>query len=307
MKHAIRSMTAMGAAACAGVLVLASAQPASEAAVQLPIPLIPCGDTAELIHFIGLGNQAGGPSQIYLSKNCVYTLTAVNGTDDHGSDALPSITGDITINGQGSTIARSSSASFRIFAVQAGGSLGLRGLTISNGVSTEFPGGGIADFGHLALTDTTLAANTSDQGGGLYVSPGATAQISGGAFAVNTATSAGGAIANDGTVIVTGTSISGNFAAGQGGGIQNNGGGKVALDHVSITHNAASSGGGGISNFEGGTAVVTHSAIISNVAAAGAGGISNAAGTVTDNGSTVQGNTPTDCLGSPTTIPGCSS
>src|SRR5687767_6642577 len=77
-----------------------------------------------------------GADMIDLASNSTYTLTAAHNTTD-GANGLPHISTVITINGNGSTIARSSAGGtpdFRIFHVWANGSsLTLNQLTLSNG------------------------------------------------------------------------------------------------------------------------------------------------------------------------------
>ena len=108
-----------------------------------------------------------GTDTIVLSIG-IYNLTlADHTTGSPSSSGLPAITGDLTINGHGSTIARSVGAAppfFRVLEVTAG-SLTLNDLTISGGrlVSAFFDGGGagisFSGTGSLALRNVTVTSN----------------------------------------------------------------------------------------------------------------------------------------------------
>jgi predicted outer membrane repeat protein len=94
----------------------------------------------------------------------------------------------------------------------------------------------------------------------------------------------GGGIRNDGTLIVTSSTLSGN-RAGVGGGIANDG--TLTVTNSTLSGNSASSGGGIYT--ESGTANVTNSTLAGNSASSG-GGIRNE-GTLTVTNSTLSGNT----------------
>src|SRR5437763_14776540 len=84
------------------------------------------GNVASLIAAINSANANGaGPDTVQLGHGCLYTLTAPDTTPGfmnwYGPSGLPAIASDITIEGNGSTIARSESAPkpFRLFFVGA--------------------------------------------------------------------------------------------------------------------------------------------------------------------------------------------
>jgi hypothetical protein len=95
---------------------------------------VTANDTALLISAITAGNTFGAPYTICLT-NSSYTLNQVDNEDVYnGDNALPVITGDITIVGNGVTIMRDGAApAFRFFHVAPGGSLTLENVTLSNG------------------------------------------------------------------------------------------------------------------------------------------------------------------------------
>ena len=95
-----------------------------------------------------------------------------------GSNGLPSVTGEITINGNGATIERSSDGGtpdFRIVHIDGAGNLMLNNLSVTGGVATGVPpanrGGGILNSGGtVTLTDSTVSGNSaSELGGGIAV------------------------------------------------------------------------------------------------------------------------------------------
>ncbi|MBI3942566.1 MAG: hypothetical protein HY326_06085 [Chloroflexi bacterium] len=92
-----------------------------------------------------------------------------------GENALPDITSDITINGNGAIIERSSAGgtpTFRLFHVAAGGSLTLDDVAIQNGATASGGyGGGIYALGSLTVQNGSIIRNnTSDfGGGGIYI------------------------------------------------------------------------------------------------------------------------------------------
>ena len=144
----------------------------------------------------------------------------------------------------------------------------LQGITIQNGKAAN--GGGILNYGRLAVTDSTVSGNTATSlGGGIYNEGGIT--INRGTISSNTANFGGGIFNNAGTVTLNGGSVNYNIANADGGGIQNSGSGTLNVNGVSITDNSAkglvdpygygypTGWGGGIYN--DGTATITGSTI----------------------------------------------
>ena len=98
------------------------------------------GDVADLISSINTANSNPGPDTLTLGANCVYTLTSEDNTE-FGHNALPAITSDITIEGNGGTIQRGGSTTIRIFYVAPGGALTLSDLVLANGLAKGLWGG----------------------------------------------------------------------------------------------------------------------------------------------------------------------
>ena len=214
-----------------------------------------------------------GADTIELDISLTYLLDVVDNSTE-GGNGLPSITSEITINGNGSTIQRDALApDFRIFHLGVGGTLTLNDVTITGGVASGplvsgQRGGGIYNNGAVTFSNSTLRGNSASlTGGGIYILGSA--------------------------IIINNRTISGNSAPSlQGGGIWNRGSFLTIVDST-ISDNSAADGGG-IWN-RGSLATVTRSTISGNSATLVGGGIKHEGTdqlTVTD--STISGNSATD-------------
>jgi hypothetical protein len=212
-----------------------------------------------------------------------------------------------------------------------GGTLTLSGCTLCDntafswyyGYGTNSAGGGLANFGILTLSDSTLSGNhTAAYGAGMY-NAGTSATVSNCTISGNSGlpgsapVAYGGGIFNEygGTLTVTDCTVSGNSAAYYGGGIYNNytmtlsggavsgntaqyGGGIYNRHTITITDCLLSGNsatyGGAICNSElyivSGTITLSGCTLSGNTAQYG-GGIYTGFGTVTVSGSTLSGNT----------------
>lgn len=136
-----------------------------------------------------------------------------------------------------------------------------------------FNGGGINNYGHLTLYRSSIGSNKSNfHGGAFYNDSGSTLNIVESAVFENTAGRNGGAIFNMGTLTVTTSTFSSNFAesidaiTGYGGAIYNFKG-SVTIESSTISENIAGGDegyGGGILN--SGTATITNSTLSGNIA-----------------------------------------
>ena len=205
-------------------------------------------DTPSLISAITTANGTPGGSTLVLPTGCVYTLESANNATEGGT-GLPVITGNVTIQGSGSTITRSSATgvtAFRIFDVAGGGSLTLNSLTLSNGLANNGQQGGGAIFNHgtLAVTSGTFTNNSSP---------------------ATTGTS-GGAIDSSGTLTVTTSTFSGNSAQ-EGGGIMNQN--LATVTNSTFSGNTATTFGGGASVNAAGTETLTGDTFVGNTGPGG--------------------------------------
>ncbi len=164
-------------------------------------------------------------------------------SDINLSSVLPDIASDITIEGNGHTIQRSS-GSFRILKVATDGNLTLKQATIS---------GGIGDYG-----------------GGIYIAEETTVVLENCTISGNSATGNGGGIFNGGTLTVKNSTVSGNTSSTGGGGIYSSDG-ILTVQNSTISGNSAGQAGGGIMSFYDVSVSVENSTITGNSATNGAG------------------------------------
>jgi uncharacterized repeat protein (TIGR01451 family) len=248
---------------------------------------------AELIQAI---NDANSEAGLYVGADTItlsadITLTAVDNVTD-GDNGLPSITSEITIEGNGFTIQRgdvtwlcdgTAPADFRILHMSVGGILSLNNVTIANGCAfaVAFGGGLFNAGGSIALiSNSTFVVNTAYVGGGI-ANAGTITTISDSTFDTNFAF-LGGGIGNGGAITTISSSTFFENDAFMGGGIGNDifgGGGTISTISNSIFDGNWAGFGGGIDNgLFGGSGTITtisDSIFFVNYAFVGGGGIGN--------------------------------
>ncbi|MEU6098371.1 hypothetical protein [Streptomyces sp. NPDC047079] len=292
MKHVSLRGSAFAASLALG---LAAAPTAAHAQT-----FVTCGDTAGLITAINAFNNPTGGT-IRLAEDCTYAYgTATNG------NALPPITGKITIVGDDTRIVRSNTGTlYRLFEVAQGGNLTLRGIQVSAGHS-DTDGGGIANEGTLTLVNSAVTGNSANEDGGGISNEGGTITLRDSRIAGNTAVAGaadgggisnnaegtltlersevegntsdqdGGGIANQGSLRVENSTFSHNTARDDdGGAIDNSGSGKVTLKEARFTANLAGLEGGAINNGEEASLTATGSVFVKNTSGRDAGAINN--------------------------------
>ena len=158
--------------------------------------IIENGDISALTNAIVHGNSIMFNKQICLTENATYTLTA----------PLPTITGDITVIGNGAQIVMTGAG--RVFDVASTGGLTLKNITVSGGNAVQ--GGAIYNAGDLTLENVVLENNSATDGGAIYNV--GNLEMDGGAIQNNTATNFGGGIYNLGELDVDGVTIRDNDA-----------------------------------------------------------------------------------------------
>jgi CSLREA domain-containing protein len=186
---------------------------------------IPDGDVAALKNAITTANANGQADVINLAPNGTYTLTAADHLTD-GATGLPKIDNDaagldLTINGHGATIQRSTVAGtpeFRIVHVNFGAALSCDSLTIANGALTgSFPNergaGIILSQATLTLTNCTVRNHVAKVGGAIYSSQSAVT-LNGSTITANRAERGGGIYSIDGSISGSGSTMSANEAYG---------------------------------------------------------------------------------------------
>src|SRR6202035_3180188 len=311
-------------------------------------------------------NTSPGSGDLIKVPAGTYTLTSSGGAGQGtAAELLLSDPNGVTISGAGSS-STSVDANFldRAFEVSNGATVTISRLTIENGrpgpdlhggnattcpataPSTGAPGGAILDQGTLTLTNDTFTNNMSAGSGGavednssnpLMVSGstftsnnacdfmissfmvpalGGAIDESGGsmgpsAVTVDSSTISGNAAQGDGggvaesfsgdpaTITITNSTVSGNQAGGEGGGIDGlNGAGSISLSADLISGNTAQGDGGGVGGND--QVSVVNSTITGNTAngaTGGGGGIENAAHPVMISFSTINANTAPNGLG----------
>jgi hypothetical protein len=215
----------------------------------------------------------GGPFEIVLPAGERFVLEFADGAGTDGDVGLPVVSSNVAIRGNGSTIERESDlacpagspSDFRILEVAEEGQLELEDVAIRNGCAPS--AGGIRNAGNLILRSVTLSENTAHDGpgGGLgnvrgdaeilrsNISGNVTPQLGGGIYsfgsvdlvidrstvARNRANVAGGLSNAIGRTFLINSTVSGNFAMTRAGGIENSGGGQLALMSSTIAGNQA--------------------------------------------------------------------
>jgi predicted outer membrane repeat protein len=174
----------------------------------------------------------------------------------------------------------------------------IENTTLSN--DTAQVGGGVWNSGLLTVqSDTfasdhaggTLSASNRQGGGAIFNASAGTVTVNGGTLTGNSTGNAGGAIDNEGTLTVSGTTVQYNSAL-EGGAIYNLG--SLAIYGGDLEHNTATDAGGAISNVQGTTTVGVSSYLGGNSAGVG-GAIYNKANlsiynsTLEDNSATYYG------------------
>jgi CSLREA domain-containing protein len=275
------------------------------------------GDVAGLISAINTANSNNQNDTINLAAGGSYTLTAAAS----GEDGFPIVASDgghsLTINGNGATISRSATASFRFFHNQ--GNMTIASLTMSGGKadSSSNTGGGAVsnDGGTLSVQFCTFSNNSmtdgsdfdNEGGGALYNSHLGTLTVQGCTFTGNSAcykasgvSSGGGAICNDGTfhssrattATVTSCTFSGNMVSGCGPQALGSSGGAIlsvssngpadaslTVSACTFTDNFSDRRGGGIEN-DGGTASIVGCTFNNNSVASASDHIGSGGGVI---------------------------
>ena len=302
-----------------GVAGVASAQdaPDVEAAAGIHVTTVTPGVAADgqcsLIEAIDNANAdaaihadcpAGtGADTIFLQSDALYFLTAVNNTVD-GANGLPSITGTLTILGNGASIIRNTTASppdFRLLHVASTGNLTLDHVNLRYGrvdpTGTNqllLGGGAILNRGELTIRGGSVSFNHAGFGGAIYhAAISSTLTITGASFSYNTAETAGGALYLHGPATLAEVAVQNNEAAVAGGGILHSSA-PLGLRDSTVRLNRADQGGGlaVYAATNSSSVVVAGSTFISNTAVVAGGGLLN----VADNGYTATMDVDTSVL-----------
>jgi len=282
-------------------------------------------NTLNLAHVTMIGNDAGGQGGGLYSEGIAATASLTHSTllsnTAYFGGGLYNLTGTVTLGaagdpgsgvelrgniarGQGGGIFNHGAMGITVThiltntAQESGGGIyntGLATLSASVVLSNvaQSGGGGISNAGTLTLTQTTLAANVASQAGG--IENRGTLLVDQGVIRDNEAWEGGGGIHNlDGVVSANRSTLTGNRAGSDGGGIWNSG--SLALSITNLSRNEADADGdgyglgGGIFNWGATSRVaLTDTALISNTAQNG-GGLCSLDGILNINGGQVSEN-----------------
>ncbi|MDE2749638.1 MAG: SH3 domain-containing protein [Chloroflexota bacterium] len=183
--------------------------------------------------------------------------------DYNHSEPLPTITSEITIEGNGYTI--SGSGTYPIFDVERG-VLSIKNVTLAN--SRAVSGGAIRlrEGARVEADQVTFRDNSAESGGAIAIlSDSASATINNSSFINNSSQEYGGAIyVLHGSVAVTNSSFVSNRTKTFGGGALHSEYGSIAVSNSTFYGNAAAEGGA--LNVHFGSAILTHVTMLDNAA-----------------------------------------
>ena len=203
---------------------------------------------------VGGCHAGNGVDVIQLAENTTYTLTESDTRGTGGGNALPKITSDITLLGEGSTLQPGENPErfdlFRVFQIEASGTLTLEAVTVIGESGTSIDGLAIYNAGTTVLRNSKVA-DGSCEGDGFC---------------------RGGGVFNLGTLRLFGSEVSGNFVYNGGGGGIYNEGGEVAIVNSVVTGNGTVDGGRGGNIYNASGNVRVERSIISEGGTYSAGG-----------------------------------
>jgi predicted outer membrane repeat protein len=175
----------------------------------------------------------------------------------------------------------------------------------------------VSNTGSLTLTTAIAFTNGSSAGDGGGILNRGAVTLTNSSLSGNLATLNGGGLANADTpsgaapaATFTRSPVTGNSAALSGGGIYNGLRGTLTATGVSgtpmpVSGNSALLNGGGIAAVGSTATTLTQTAVTSNNAALTAGGVYRVGGTMTTTNAPISANTPNNCVGSTPAVPNC--
>ena len=183
--------------------------------------------------------------------------------------------GNRSIQGAGAGVTTISGASARRVFLVAPGTSSISGVRIADGAVAAGAGIHVGSGASFTLRDSVVDHSTAPLGAGIYSEGNLTVERSlvqaNNAQGSSTTAHGGGVTINGGTATLTDTTLSGNSAAGSGGGLHVTGAGTVTLRDVTLADNTAGVDGGGILVETAGALELTDSEIADNEAVEGGG------------------------------------
>ncbi len=250
------------------------------------------------------GNQSGsaGGAGLFTSSNGVINITNTTFSGNSASGGEGGAIrhdGSAIININGCTFSGNSAVNLACLHNNNNGTINVTN-TVINGNTTIHEGGAIGNAragGTVTVTGCTITNNVANGLGGAIMNYNAgTVTVTDSTISNNTANLGNVCNLLNGTVNIIRSTLSGNMAAGSGGGIFNNSTGTINATNSTLSGNRANSNGGGIffSNSGGaGQGTITNCTITANTANAG-GGIANTSASITLKNTILAGNTATN-------------
>ena len=224
---------------------------------------------------VAVGNAPAGS---FSEKDTITFAEGLSGTFKLGGQEL-AIHGSLDIIGSGAgQLIFDGEGLSRVFSVSFGNVVGLYGITITGGKTSD-NGGGICNFGTLTVTNCMISGNTTlSYGGGIYNENGSLLMVMNSTISGNSAVGAngsgsGGGIYNNSCIVsVMNSTIAGNSAASSGGGICSYNSELIVVNSTFAGNSAFSGGGLFCSSM---LLTVVNSTITGNSAQVSGGGIYN--------------------------------
>lgn len=227
-----------------------SSVPASAPSQVFEVDSTADGDAEGTLRAAVQAANAAGGGEVVLSPGATYQLS-VAGDDDEGATGDLDVTSPVTVRGHGATV--DADGIDRAFHVLAGGALTLEHLTVTGGVADAGgevgnSGGAVLNAGTLEVTGSTLTGNEAVRAGGAVESVADSRTTITRSVLSDNETGGepgnGGAfhLTGAGTVDITGSSVIGNTAAAEGGGLWNSAAGTMTVTDTEIRDNVAEGG-----------------------------------------------------------------
>jgi predicted outer membrane repeat protein len=266
-----------------------------------PTPVAPPAFTTSTFNVTDLADNANDTGSIRYAiaainsdsstETDVLNLSGLSGTIvlTNGALDLTRTSGPVVVVGPGaSTLTISGNNASQVWNFIDGSTVSLSGLTIANG-KTSGAGGGIYNDGALDVINCAFTNNTSvnNYAGAIYGDNSGSLIVSGSSFTGNSAANSGAIDANC-TLVVVNSAFTDNAANGGSGGAITMGG-PLTISGSAFTGNTAGSQGGAI-NSGFGTTININGCLFSGNSASDGGAVTDLADTVTISNSTFSGN-----------------
>ncbi|MDX6330407.1 MAG: hypothetical protein QOI83_2790 [Streptomycetaceae bacterium] len=205
----------------------------------------------------------GGAIASFSGSSTTISSSTVNGnTVDFGGGGLYTHGGSITIR----STAVSGNKAHHGGGIHSLGTLLVQSSIVRDNSAQAAEGGGIYNTGTGTIDSSSVQNNTAGTGGGVYNFPGATLTVKSSTIGGNTAADQGGGIGNFGTLNINSSALSANkvtAAGSQGGGLYNDLG-TATLTNSSVAGNSAVLEAGGIFENPGSTVNLVTSSVAGN-------------------------------------------